>query len=419
MGSKQKLSSVRGMNDLLPPESERWHFFEDHCRTVFEQYGYQEVRPPILEATAVFKRGVGETTDIVEKEMYTFDDRKGRSLTMRPEMTAGCARAYVQHAIHKREPVTRWYYSGPMFRYERMQTGRYRQFYQIGVEVLGIAEPTIDVEIIAMLHRLYGDIGIASELQINSVGDAEDRPAYRQQLVDYFTPHNDDLCGDCQRRLAQNPLRILDCKVDSCRKLIAGAPSVVDALGEASAAHFAAVQTGLEALGIPFRVVPTMVRGLDYYTGTVFEFVTADPTLGRQGTIVAGGRYNDLIEQLGGPSTAAIGFSIGVERSVMLLGEIHAAEPLDVFFVSHGAAARERALALSHTLRQSGFSADMEHRDVSVKAQFKRANKLSAEWTVTIGEAELTAGTVKLKHMESGDQREVGADLIVDALRGE
>ncbi|RMH44001.1 MAG: histidine--tRNA ligase [Deltaproteobacteria bacterium] len=418
--TSEKLTSVRGMNDILPPESDAWRQFEDHCRAILHQYGYREVRTPIVEATALFARGVGEATDIVEKEMYTFADRKGRSLTLRPEGTASCVRAYIQHAVHKREPVTRWYYVGPMFRYERMQTGRYRQFWQIGVEVFGIAEPTIDVEIVAMLHRLYSEVGIANTVVINSVGGRADRPVYRERLLAHFGPHRDALCGDCRRRLDKNPLRVLDCKVEACRRIIAGAPSVLDALGDASRGHFDAVRRGLAAVGVPFDVDPRLVRGLDYYTGTVFELITADAALGAQGTIVAGGRYDDLVEDLGGPSTPAIGFALGVERAMLLLGDRgRAGAAIDVFFASAGPAARERALAVADAVRRAGFAADMEHRDVGFKAQFKRAHKLGAQWVVAIGDAEAAAGTVRLKHMESGQEREIAAELVVDALRGE
>jgi histidyl-tRNA synthetase len=415
--SSETLSSVRGMNDLLPPETERWHAFEDHCRRIFESYAYGEIRTPILESTALFKRGVGDTTDIVEKEMYTFDDRKGRSLTLRPEMTASCVRAYIQHAVHKREPVTRWYYSGPMFRYERMQTGRYRQFYQIGVEVLGVAAPTIEIEMIGMLYRLYKELAIDTEVQLNSVGGKEDRPAYRAQLVAYFTPHRAALCGDCQRRLDKNPLRLLDCKVPACRTIIDGAPSVIDALGERSRAHFEAVQRGLERLGVPFVVTPRMVRGLDYYTGTVFEFVTSAESLARQNTLVAGGRYDDLVEDLGGPATPAIGFSIGVERALLVLGDDGASPPLDVFIVSQGHSARELAVTLAHQLRIGGLRVDIEHRDVGFKAQFKRANKLRARYAVTIGEAEVEAGVVKLKNMMTSDEQSLKIDQLAAALQ--
>jgi histidyl-tRNA synthetase len=298
-----------------------------------------------------------------------------------------------------------------------MQTGRYRQFYQIGVEVLGVAAPTIEIEMIGMLYRLYKELAIDTEVQLNSVGGKEDRPAYRAQLVAYFTPHRAALCGDCQRRLDKNPLRLLDCKVPACRTIIDGAPSVIDALGERSRAHFEAVQRGLERLGVPFVVTPRMVRGLDYYTGTVFEFVTSAESLARQNTLVAGGRYDDLVEDLGGPATPAIGFSIGVERALLVLGDDGASPPLDVFIVSQGHSARELAVTLAHQLRIGGLRVDIEHRDVGFKAQFKRANKLRARYAVTIGEAEVDAGVVKLKNMMTSDEQSLKIDQLAAALQ--
>src|SRR5678816_3357449 len=260
------IQSVRGMNDLLPPESAKWGHFERRATALFERYGYAEIRTPVVESTALFARGIGEATDIVEKEMYTFPDRKGRSLTMRPEMTASCVRAYIEHAIAKREPVTRWYYIGPMFRYERMQLGRYRQFYQIGVEAFGVAEPTVEAEQIAMLDQLYRGLGLTDlSVLVNSVGGSEDRPRYRAALLAYFEPLAEGLCADCRRRLATNPLRVLDCKVPGCKTIVAGAPSVLEHLSDASRAHFDGACQALSDLGIAFTVDPRLVRGLDYY----------------------------------------------------------------------------------------------------------------------------------------------------------
>ncbi len=416
--SRDKIQTPKGMNDVIPPDSAKWLHFEGVCRALFARYGYGEVRTPIVEATQLFARGIGEATDVVEKEMYTFEDRGGRSLTMRPEMTASCARAYIQHSVHKQEPVTRWYYVGPMFRYERMQRGRYRQFYQIGCEIYGVAEPSIDVELIAMLRALYDSLGIETTVLLNSVGDAEDRPAYREALVGFLSPHKDALCADCKRRLETNPLRVLDCKVPTCKDIVKDAPNVLDHLGEASRAHFDAVVSGLGDLDIPVQVTPTLVRGLDYYTGTVFELTSESGNLGSQSTIVAGGRYNNLIESLGGPATPAIGFSIGIERGILCLPDDDASygPKLDVFFVSHGDAARAKACVLAHQLRVAGVNVDLEHRAVSVKAQFKRANKMGARFVATIGEQELADGTVQLKNMDTSDQRTVPMSELADAL---
>jgi histidyl-tRNA synthetase len=420
--ASEKITSVRGMNDLLPPESSKWLFFEQQCRQVFDTYGYREVRTPIVESTALFCRGIGDTTDVVEKEMYTFADRKGRSLTLRPEMTASSVRAYIEHSVHKREPVTRWFYIGPGFRYERVQAGRYRQFYQVGVEVFGIAEPGMDIELISMVHTMYAALDVPGlEVLVNSVGGAADRPAYRAALVGFLGPHRGALCADCQRRLDRNPLRVLDCKVETCRSLVQDAPSVLDHLGEVSRAHFDAVTSGLSALGIPHRVEPRLVRGLDYYTGTVFEVLSTAEQLGAQSTICAGGRYDDLVASLGGPATPAIGFAIGIERSVLSIprpADSFDRGP-DVFFVCHGHQARAAARALALDLRSRGLRVEVEHRAVGMKAQFKRANKLHARFAAIIGETELALGTVKLRDMQRSDERDVlAADLAQEVLAG-
>jgi histidyl-tRNA synthetase len=406
----QPIPSVRGMNDLLPPDSAKWLHLEARCRDCFLRHGYGEIRTPVLESTALFARGIGETTDIVEKEMYTFADRKGRSLTMRPEMTASCVRAYIEHSVHKQEPVTRWYYIGPAFRYERVQAGRYRQFTQIGVEAFGIGEASAEVEQIAMLWGLYRDLGVPGlDVIVNTVGDAADRPAYRAALVGYFGPHAGELCVDCQRRLEKNPLRILDCKTPGCRAVAAGAPAMLDHLGEPSRAHFAAVERSLAALAVPFRVDARLVRGLDYYSGTVFEIQSAADTLGAQNTVVAGGRYDGLVESLGGPATPAVGFAIGVDRTVLAMpgAAVDYQRPPDVFLVSRGDAARGRAHVLAHALRQAGVNVEIEHRAIGVKAQFKRAGKLGSRFVATLGDDELAAGTIMLRDMGAGTERNV------------
>ena len=406
------------MNDLLPPESARWQWFEGRCRELFERYGYSEIRTPIVESTALFSRVIGETTDIVEKEMYTFADRKARSLTMRPEMTASCVRAYLEHSIFKREPVSRWYYSGPMFRYERMQTGRYRQFHQIGCEVFGVREATIEAEQIAMLFELYSGLGLRDlDVRINSVGSADDRPAYRRALVAHLSGRESDLCDDCRRRLAQNPLRTLDCKRPGCRAVVADAPAILDHLSPASREHFAGAEAALEALGVPYVVDPHMVRGLDYYTGTVFE-ILGGAALGAQSTIVAGGRYDGLVEALGGPATPAVGFALGVERAILSLAEVAAdffSGP-DVFFVCGDSRARLQALALARPLRAAGLTAILEHRSVGFKAQFKQADKLGARFVVTLGETELEAGSARVKNMETRTEVEVPQSALAAAL---
>jgi len=419
----EPIQSVKGMNDVLPPESARWQHLEATCRTLFQRHGYGEVRTPVLESTALFKRGVGEATDIVEKEMYTFEDRGGRSLTMRPEMTASCVRAYIQHGVHTREPVTRWWYLGPMFRYERAQTGRYRSFWQIGCEVFGIAEPTIDAEQIAMLVELYRTLGVGDlTVLVNSVGSGDDRPRYREALVAYLTPQRAALCGDCQRRLDINPLRVLDCKVPTCQEIVKGAPRLTDFLGPAARAHFDGVQETLRALGVDHTVDPSLVRGLDYYTGTVFEIKSAAGSLGAQSTIVAGGRYDGLVEMLGGPATPAVGFALGVERALLCMsGDASTyAPPLQLFVGTMGAAARVRATALAHRLRQAGVAVEVEHRETGVKGQLRRAEKAGARFALVLGDAELTSGRGKLKEMATRAETEVALDDlegIVGAIR--
>jgi len=413
------IQSVRGMNDLLPPESAKWGHFERRATALFERYGYAEIRTPVVESTALFARGIGEATDIVEKEMYTFPDRKGRSLTMRPEMTASCVRAYIEHAIAKREPVTRWYYIGPMFRYERMQLGRYRQFYQIGVEAFGVAEPTVEAEQIAMLDQLYRGLGLTDlSVLVNSVGGSEDRPRYRAALLAYLEPLAEGLCADCRRRLATNPLRVLDCKVPGCKTIVAGAPSVLDHLSDASRAHFDGACQALSDLGIAFTVDPRLVRGLDYYTATVFEIVSGSSELGSQSTIVAGGRYDELVGGLGGPPTPAVGFALGIDRGVLATPgdpETFLAAP-DLFLAPLGDLARRRALTLAHALRGAGYRVEVEHRAVGAKAQLRRAEKLRARLVLVLGDAELESGRAVLRDMASREETQVALDELAGAM---
>jgi histidyl-tRNA synthetase len=406
-----RLQAVKGMNDVLPSDVAKWHHVEQAARRMFEAFGYREIRTPLVEYTPLFVRGIGEATDIVEKEMYTFTDRDGQKLTMRPEGTASAVRAYVEHSLHALEPVTRLYYSGPMFRHERAQKGRYRQFYQMGCEVFGSVEPTLDAEVIAMLCALFAELGIKGlEVRLGCVGSAEDRPAYRAALVDYFSAHKAALCPDCQRRLETNPLRILDCKVPNDVKVAAGAPSILDHLGDTSRAHFAAVKKALESLAVPYMVDDRMVRGLDYYTGTVFEVRGTGGELGSQNAIAGGGRYDNLVAELGGPpGTPAFGFAFGVERLVMTVpGEAASFEaPVDLFLVTHGAAAQEWAFATAHRLRLRGYRVDFVHKAASFKSQMKRADKLRARYALLVGDEELAKSAVKVRNMQGGDERMV------------
>ncbi|MEZ4404328.1 MAG: histidine--tRNA ligase [Kofleriaceae bacterium] len=407
------------MNDLLPPDSSKWQHLERTCREVFARFGYLEARPPVVEHTELFVRGVGEGSDIVGKEMYTFKDRSDRSLTLRPEFTAGLARAYIEHAMATKEAVTRWWSIGPVFRYEAVNTGRYRQFFQIDCEAYGVGEPTLDAELIGMLHALYAALGVAPVTAlINNVGHGDDRGRYREALVAFVTPKADGLCGDCKRRLVTNPLRILDCKVATCQALMADAPSILDHLGDAARAHFATVQATLTALGVPFVVEPRLVRGLDYYTGTVFEFTTTAGNLGSQSTLVAGGRYDDMIAELGGPRTPAIGFGIGVERTVLCMpGDAASYAPaIDLFIAAMGPAGRVKATALAHQLRLAGVTVEVEHREVGFKAQFRRADKLAARLTLALGESELATGAAKLKVMADRSETAIRLDDLAAAV---
>jgi histidyl-tRNA synthetase len=420
----EKLQAVKGMNDVLPPVGAKWRAIERRAQATFEAFGYREVRTPLLEYTPLFVRTIGEVTDIVEKEMYTFEDRDGRSLTLRPEGTASAVRALVEASALGQDPVVRWYYGGPMFRHEKAQRGRYRQFYQMGCEVFGVAEPSLDAEMMAMVQALFTGLGVDGlSLRVNSVGGAEDRPRYRAALVEYFSAHRAELCADCQRRLEQNPLRILDCKNEPCLALAQAAPSILEHLGEPARAHFDEVLRCLGLLGVTATVDARMVRGLDYYTGTVFEVRGTTGELGAQNTLCGGGRYDTLVEELGGPKgTPAVGFAFGLERLALAMpGAPEEYEPRMEVFVMAQPPGRDFALALAHRLRLAGRRVELSHRAASFKSQIKRADKLRARVTVIVGAEELAQGAVKLRDMDSGEetllpQGELPARL--DALLG-
>jgi len=410
------ITGIKGMNDILPGEIETWQFLEETARRVFRSYGFAEIRLPVVEKTELFCRSIGETTDIVEKEMYTFDDKSGNSLTLRPEGTAPVMRAFIEHKLHAADPVSKLYYIGPMFRYERPQKGRYRQFYQIGAEVIGVDDPKIDAQILGMLTHYFQAVGIEGvELQINSLGCPECRPAYRQALIDFLESRLEALCADCRRRYQTNPLRVLDCKVPGCREATEQAPSVLDHLCSGCDDHFRKVRGHLEALKLPYGVNPRMVRGLDYYTKTTFEVVTN--RLGSQNAVAAGGRYDGLIKDLGGPELPGIGFAMGVERLVLLKGaEGPVAPPPELFFAGIGEAGADKAFLLMSALQKSGIRAEMDFMGKSLKAQMRRANKLGAERVLIIGEEELEQGSAPLKNMADGSQQEIGLDSAVATL---
>jgi len=419
----ERIQAVKGMNDALPPDGERLSRVLRVGRRVLLAYGYREVATPIVEYTRLFARAVGETTDMVEKEMYTFDDRDGRSLSLRPEGTAGAIRAYIQHAVHKSEPVSKWFYGGPMFRHERPQRGRYRQFHQIGAEALGIAEPGIDAEMVTMLVDLLAELGVeGARARISSLGCGECRAAYRARLADFLKARASDLCEDCRRRMTHNPLRVLDCKKEGCSGARAGAPSTLDALCADCRTHLDAVLGDLGAVGVPYEVDGTLVRGLDYYTRTTFEVVSDAGELGSQNALLGGGRYDALVEELGGPAVPAIGFAMGVERALLAIPAGQPSETVDVFVVALGDKARRWAIEQARALRQAGLSVDLDHRGGSPKRQLRRADNLGARLVVLVGEDELSRGTAALKDLRSGEQREVpAADLrarVTEALAG-
>lgn len=402
----------KGTNDILPGASEKWQFIEETARLLFRDYQYQEIRTPIFEHYEVIARSVGDTTDIVSKEMYDFYDKGERHVTLRPEGTAPIVRSFVENKLYGPEYTKpyKMFYVGPMFRYERPQAGRLRQFHQIGVEAFGSANPAVDVESMAMALDFFKQLGIKHvSLVINSLGDKESRQAYRQALIDYLLPFEAELSHDSQRRLRENPLRVLDSKDPKDKKVVAQAPSILDYLNETSRAHFEAVKSMLASLSIPFVVDSNMVRGLDYYSHTIFEIMNDAKGLGTQTTICAGGRYDHLVEELGGPATPAFGFAMGIERVLLTLEAeeviIPVIEELDAYVVGLGEATNVESLKLVQAIRDFGFSADRDFLNRKAKAQFKTANKLNAKLVFTLGEDELAQGQVKIKNMTSGHEQ--------------
>lgn len=417
-----KIESPRGTDDLLPKETRVWQYIENEIRKLCETYFYKEIRTPIFEHTEVFQRGVGETTDIVQKEMYTFLDKGDRSITLRPEGTAGVARAYIENKLYGEviQPI-KVYYNGPMFRYERQQEGRRRQFHQFGVEVLGSEDPAVDAEVIALAMSIYDRLGLKStKLVINSLGDLESRTKHREALIEHFTPHKDELCSDCQTRLTQNPLRVLDCKVDMEHPAMKTAPSILDYLNETSKQYFEQVKQYLDAMEISYEVDSNLVRGLDYYYHTTFEIMSVAEGFGAQSTLLGGGRYDGLIEQFGGPRTPGVGFALGMERLILALQheniELPIDDRLDVYVVTIGDAVTADAVRLVYQLRNEGFTVDKDYQGRGVKAQFKSANRLDAKYVVIIGEEEKERGAVKLRSMEDREEIEVKQDELINLL---
>ncbi|HMK60927.1 MAG TPA: histidine--tRNA ligase [Dissulfurispiraceae bacterium] len=408
-----KYSGLKGMEDILPPDINVWQSIEATARRIFSRYGFHEIRVPILEATDIFTRSIGEATDIVEKEMYTFTDKGNRSVTMRPEGTAPVVRCFVEKSLQSLPSPQKFYYSGPMFRYERPQKGRFRQFYQIGAEAFGVAEPSMDAELIIMLRNLLEEIGLSGlNFEINSIGCTECRPAYRKALLTFFGDNLAEYCPDCKRRYETNPLRILDCKVEHCATLRQGSPAVTDYLCENCRDHFKELLTILQTFKVSYTLNPNLVRGLDYYTKTTFE-VTSEH-LGSQKAVAAGGRYDRLVEEFGGPATPAIGFAIGMERLVTLLKEMTpiATSTPRVFIATLGKKAETEGFGIAESLRSKGIWAEQSYGSASLKSQLRRADRLGAEFAIIIGENELTAGTVQWKDLNKKMQGEIAISEI-------
>lgn len=408
------ISSIKGFNDILPGEVEKWQHIEATARRVFELYGFAEIRVPILEKTELFSRSIGDTTDIVEKEMYSFVDKGENRVTLRPEGTASVMRAFIEHKLYAADVVAKLYYMGPMFRYERPQKGRYRQFHQIGAEVTGVTDPKVDAQVLTMLCHFFAELGLDEpSLEINSLGCPECRPVYRQALQAFLREKLEALCDDCKRRIEINPLRALDCKSRGCMEATKDAPSVLDHLCRECDDHFLQTRHNLEAVGTRYSINPRMVRGLDYYTRTTFELVTG--LLGSQGAVAAGGRYDGLIADLGGPELPGIGFAMGVERVALLLAEKDFRKRPDLFIAALGEAARTEAFILMSGLQREGVAVEIDYEGKSLKSQMRRADKFNARFTLIIGDDELTKGVAALKDMDQGTQAEIGLKVTAIA----
>lgn len=417
------INAPRGTVDILPEDAAKWQYVESTIKDIAHRYNFREVRTPIFEHTELFQRGVGDTTDIVQKEMYTFEDRGGRSITLRPEGTAAAVRAYVQNKMYGDAiQPTKLYYFGQMFRYERPQQGRMRQLHQFGVEVLGSNDPAVDAEVISLAMSCYEALGLKSlKLVLNSLGDTESRQNYRQALVDHFTPHKEELCQDCQSRLTQNPLRILDCKKDREHPAMKTAPSILDYLNEESRIYFEKVKHYLDLMGIAYEVDANLVRGLDYYNHTAFEIMSEAEGFGAITTLAGGGRYNGLAQEIGGPETPGIGFAMGLERLLMALDaeniELPIKNELDCFFAAIGEKADDETVRLVNALRQAGIQADKDYQGRKMKGQFKAADRLHAKYVLILGDEELEKQVVNVKEMATGEQHEVAISELVDYMK--
>lgn len=414
-----QLQALRGTQDILPNDIYKWSYMENIIRDLCALYGYGEIRTPIFEETKLFLRGIGDTTDVVTKEMYTFEDRGGRSITLRPENTASAVRAFLEHKLYGDQGVHKLFYIGSMFRYDRPQAGRYREFHQFGVEILGASSPLADVEVIVLAYRLFQKLGLQNlELRINSIGDKNCRNAYKKELISYYESQKDMLCEDCKQRLYKNPLRLLDCKEDNCKILAKNAPVITNYLCEECHNKFEKVKSGLTALHISYVVDPGLVRGLDYYTNTAFEIQY--PPLGAQSAICGGGRYDKLVEEMGGPDVPGIGFAVGLERLLLALeGQNlipNCPQKSSVYIVALGEKAEIEGLKIQGELRKKGVMTYMDLQEKSLKGQMKQAGKAQSIYAVIIGENEIEQGKATVKHMQTGEQNEISFSQVADYI---
>ena len=410
------IKAVRGTKDIIGEEAKKYIYISNVAQKMFENYNYNFVKTPIFEETELFKRGIGEATDVVEKEMYTFKDRGDRSITLRPENTASLVRCYLENAIYAKEEISRFYYNGSMFRYERPQAGRQREFNQIGLEVFGEKSPKVDAEVIAIGYKFLEKLGISDlEVKINSVGSKESRTIYREKLIEHFSKHLDDMCDDCKDRINRNPLRLLDCKVDKDKDFYKSAPNIIDFLFEDERKHYEDVKKYLDVFGIKYTEDPTLVRGLDYYSSTVFEIVTNK--LGSQGTVLGGGRYDNLLKELGDKDIPAVGFATGVERIMMLLGENYPKNNPDVYIAWLGENTSETALKIAESLRDNDIKVYIDYSEKGMKSHMKKADKLSVRYCIILGEDELNKGIVLLKDFSTREQKEVKIEEILNYIK--
>ena len=410
------IKAPKGTKDIIGDEAKKYTYISNVTQKMFENYGYSYAKTPIFEETELFKRGIGEATDVVEKEMYTFKDKGDRSITLRPENTASMVRCYLEHSIYAKEDVARFYYNGSMFRYERPQAGRQREFNQIGVEVFGEKSPILDAEVIAMGYNLLKKLGITDlEVKINSVGSKGSRTIYREKLIEHFQTHLDDMCDDCRDRINRNPLRLLDCKVDGYKDFYKAAPSIIDYLFEDERKHYEEVKKYLDIFGVKYTEDPTLVRGLDYYSSTVFEIVTNK--LGSQGTVLGGGRYDNLLKELGDKDIPAVGFAAGVERIMMLLDDYPKNTP-DVYIAWLGDTTIETAMNIAENLRKNDLKVHIDFSSKGMKSHMKKADKLAVKYCVILGEDELNKGVVLLKNFETREQEEIKIEEILEKVKG-